>query len=104
MRFSKLFLAIAAAGTAIGTIGAPTVSFGMECLQLCRDFTPQVGLLSNSTYGCQDLITDSGGTCTINGRMNNAMDLPNPGILYNKKVGGQKHLFYTPDTHQLVMK
>ena len=104
MRISKLFLAIAAAGTAIATVGAPTVGFGMECLQLCRDFQPQVGALSTSTYGCQDLIDDSAGNCTIDGRANTALNLPNPGILYNKKVGGPKHQFVDPNTGLIIIK
>jgi hypothetical protein len=104
MRLPKLFLASAFAVTAVAAAGAPTISFGIECLQLCKDFQPQHGATDPSGYGCQDLINDSGGSCTLDGQMNTALDMPKPRILYNKKSAGGKQQIYIDSLRQTIIR
>lgn len=104
MRVPKLFLASAVAVTAITAAGAPSISLGIECSQLCKNFQPQHGVTDSSGYGCQDLINDSGGFCTIDGNLNSALDLPRPGIVYNKRTNQARQEFFAPDTRLPIIR
>ena len=72
---TQLSIAAALAVTSFGA--SPSIATAMECSQLCRDFLPQPSLTSSGDdYDCQDIIDDSGGSCTINGKRNVFMELP----------------------------
>ena len=104
MLVPKLFLASAITLAAIVAAGAPTISQGIECLQMCKDFQPQHGVTDDSGYGCQDMINDSGGFCTLDGKLNTALDMPKPRILYNKKSAGGKQQIYIDSLRQTIIR
>lgn len=104
MDVPKLFLAAAVTLTAVVAAGAPTISLGIDCLQLCKDFQPQHGVTDASGYGCQDLINDSGGFCTLDGHLNTALDMPKPRILYNKRTNSGHEQIYIDSLHQYIVR
>jgi hypothetical protein len=104
MSVPKLFLASAFSLTAIAAIGAPTISQGIECLQMCKDFQPQHGVTDDSGYGCQDMINDSGGFCTLDGKLNTALDMPKPRILYNKRSATGHEQIYVDSLRQTIIR
>jgi hypothetical protein len=75
-----------AAAVAISTFSIPTTSQGIECRQLCYGIYPPKSLLESGDARdeCQRRINDSGGTCTINGKMNRGLDMP-PGVGYRRQ-------------------
>ena len=82
-----LGLLTVAAAVALATYTVPTISYGMECRELCFDFYPPKSLMAkggDETDECQRRINDSGGFCTIHGKLNLGMDLPR-GINYRRE-------------------
>ena len=76
-----------AASVAIASLALPSVSFGMECRELCFGFYPPSSLVSSNGSQddqCDRRIKDSGGFCTIHGRLNLGMDRPR-GINYHRR-------------------
>lgn len=71
---------------AVTSYAAPGVSFAMECRELCFGFYPQHSLLQegDSRDECDRRIKDSGGFCTIHGKLNLGMDRPR-GIDYRRE-------------------
>lgn len=104
MHVPKLFPAAAVTLTAVVAGGTPTISLGIDCLQLCKDFQPQHGVTDASGYGCQDLINDSGGFCTIDGHLNPALDMPKPRILYNKRTATAHEQVHVDSLKQTVTR
>lgn len=77
---------IIAASLAITSFAIPSFSYGMECRELCFGFYPPRSLLAsgNNEDECERRIKDSGGFCTIHGKLNLGMDLPR-GINYRRE-------------------
>lgn len=76
-----------AAAVAITSMALPPIAFGMECRELCFGFYPQRSLLArggDNRDECQRRINDSGGFCTIHGKLNLGKDLPR-GIGYRRE-------------------
>jgi hypothetical protein len=68
-----------AASVAITSFALPSVSFAMECYELCFGFYPPTSLVSgggSQDDQCDRRVRDSGGSCTINGKMNLGLDVP----------------------------
>ncbi len=68
-----------AASVAITSLTLPPVAIGMECRDLCFNFYPPPSLLSehgDERDRCQHRINESGGFCTIHGKLNLGLDLP----------------------------
>lgn len=68
-----------AASVAITSFALPSVTLAMECSELCYGFYPPTSLFSSGGSQddqCDRRVRDSGGSCTIHGKLNLGMDRP----------------------------
>lgn len=75
------------ASVAIASFAIPTISYGIECRDLCFNFYPPKSLVASGggqSDECDRRIKDSGGFCTIHGKLNLGMDRPR-GIDYRRE-------------------
>ena len=75
-----------AAAVLVASLSVSTVTFGKSCRQVCREL-PNHGLSSSSNYDCQRAIADTGGFCTVNGKLNVHQELPRYWNAYSPEYG-----------------
>jgi hypothetical protein len=78
-----------AAAVLVASISVTTVTVGKSCRQVCREL-PNHGLTSSSSYDCEDAIRDTGGFCTVNGRLNLHHELPRDWKAYSPEFGNRR--------------